>query len=344
MSMRILVTLLLFYAVQPAPWWTVQASGRNTNLRGVCVKSMQNASGRHYVIWASGSNGVVLRSVDDGNTWKQLAVEGSADLDFRDIEAFDDNVAYLMSSGDGAKSRIYKTIDGGMSWKLQYTDQRAGFFLDSMACSSRTHFVAVSDPVEGKFLVIVTNDGEHWKDLARNKMPAALPQEGVFAASGSEIAFCGSDIFFGTGGPAARVFRSKDDGLSWTVVETPLPSGNASSGIFGLACDGRGHMVAVGGDYKNPTRAGHNAAYSDDSGMTWKLSQNEPGGFRSAVGLFSHNNVTAVGPNGIDVSEDNGAHWVHTDALNLNALKMVGDDGWAVGANGTIARFHNQDR
>jgi len=230
LTMRIFLVVLL-YGVPSSPWWTVQTSGRNTNLRGVSVKYAPNASGRHYVIWASGSNGVVMRSVDEGNTWKQLTVEGGTDLDFRDIDAFDDRVAYLMSSGDGAKSRIYKTTNGGESWTLQYSDQRAGFFLDSLTCSSPTRCVAVSDPVGDKFLVVATDDGENWKQLPRDKMPAALPQEGVFAASGTGIAFCGQDLVFGTGGPAARVFHSKDGGLSWTVTETPLPSGNASSGI-----------------------------------------------------------------------------------------------------------------
>lgn len=260
----------------------MQASGRNTNLRGVSVT--RDNSGKHFVIWAAGSNGTILQSVDDGSTWRQLTVQGGTDLDFRDVEAFGEQTAYLMSSGDSPKSRIYKTMDGGKNWKQQYSDQRAGFFLDSLACSSPTHCVAVSDPVGGKFLVLATDDGEHWKELPRDKMPAALPQEGVFAASGTAIAFCGGDIFFGTGGPAARIFHSKDAGMSWTVTETPLPSGNASSGIFGITCDGRGHMVAVGGDYKDPNRAEKVAAYSDDSGATWRLSQSQPGGYRSAAG------------------------------------------------------------
>jgi len=335
--MRTLVAILL-YVLPSAGWWTVQNTGTNTNLRGVSVT--QNPSDKHFVIWASGSNGVVVRSVNDGDTWKKLTVDGGTDLDFRDIEAFDDNVAYLMSSGDGEKSRIYKTINGGKSWNLQYSDKRPSFFLDSLACSSRTHCLAVSDPVDGKFLVLSTDDGEHWKELPRDKMPTALPQEGVFAASGTEMVFCGEDLFFGTGGPAARIFHSKDDGLSWTVTDTPLLSGNPSSGIFGLACNDRGHMVAVGGDYKDPNRATRTAAYSDDSGATWKLSQNQPGGFRSAAALFSGNSVIVVGPNGSDVSENNGAHWVPVDPMNFNALSMRGDDGWAVGANGTIARFH----
>src|SRR5262249_2041802 len=148
--------------------------------------------------------------------------------------------------GDGMKSRIYKTTNGGESWTLQYSDQRVGFFLDSLACSSPTHCVAVSDPVEGKFPVLATDDGERWKELSLDKMPAALPQEGVFVARGTGIVFCGNDLFFGTGGPAARVFHSKDSGVSWTVTETPLPSGNASSGIFSLACNDHGYLIAVG--------------------------------------------------------------------------------------------------
>ena len=62
--------------------------------------------------------------------------------------------------------------------------------------------------------------------------------------------FAATDLFFGTGGPAARVFHSADLGTTWTVAETPIVSGNASSGIFSLRCSGD-TIVAVGGDYAN---------------------------------------------------------------------------------------------
>ena len=177
-------------------WWTVQTSGLDTNLRGVSVKSNGVSERRpsnfesQYIIWASGSNGVVLRSINNGKTWKQISVTGGSDLDFRDIEAFDADTAYVMSSGDGDKSRIYKTTDGGQNWKLQYSDKRPGFFLDSLACDSKTHCLALSDPVDGKFLVLSTDDGEHWKELPRSQVLAALPHEGAFAASGTAIAIC----------------------------------------------------------------------------------------------------------------------------------------------------------
>jgi photosystem II stability/assembly factor-like uncharacterized protein len=338
---RILLVLFLLNPDAIAQWWSVQTSGIDTNLRGVSVKYDEGSMGRqHYFVWASGSNGVILRSTDDGKTWKQLNVAGGGDLDFRDIEAFDADTAYVMSSGDGDKSRIYKTIDGGKTWRLQFSDKRSGLFLDSLVCDSKTHCLALSDPVEGKFLVLGTDDGEHWKELPRDKMPVALPKEGAFAASGTSIAICDhGNVYFGTGGgAAARVFHSGDGGRSWVAVDTPIAGGSPSSGIFSIACEDQA-IVAVGGDYKEPSRAKRVAIRSMDSGETWHLAVQQPGGYRSAVASFSYGDFAAVGPNGTDVSHDEGMHWKHTDYLNLNAASFAGTEGWAVGPKGTIARF-----
>src|SRR5580658_153976 len=122
---RILILIVIVLASSDhAPWWQVQTSGIDTNLRGVSVSSFEPEKNHEYVVWASGSNGVILRSTNEGSTWKQLSVPGGGGLDFRDIEAFDEDTAYVMSSGDGDKSRIYKTTDSGKTWKLQYSDKR----------------------------------------------------------------------------------------------------------------------------------------------------------------------------------------------------------------------------
>ena len=122
------------------------SGGLDTNLRGISVRSAAVNGKRRLTVWASGSNGVILRSIDDGNTWQLLSVAEGGSLDFRDIEGFGADTAYVMSSGDSDKSRIYKTTDGGKTWLLQYSDKRAGFFLDSLACDSRIHCVALKRP------------------------------------------------------------------------------------------------------------------------------------------------------------------------------------------------------
>lgn len=340
MAVLVLPFLLLLFA-DHWPWWSVQTSGVDTNLRGVSVVLGAGKKDQlHYIIWTTGSNGVVLQSIDDGNTWQQITVPHASGLDFRDVEAFSAEEAYVMSSGDGKQSRIYKTRDGGKTWELEYSDKRPGFFLDSMACDSHIHCFALSDPVDGRFVVLETTDGRHWSELPRDKMPAALPHEGAFAASGTSIALCElGGTYFVTGGPAARIFRSDDKGKSWTVSETPIGGGAPSRGIFSIACNGPDDLVAVGGDYKEPDNDKRVAIYSNDAGDTWRLAEAQPGGFRSAVASFSNGDFAAVGPNGTDISHDKGVHWQHTDKLNLNALAFEANNGWGVGPKGTVARF-----
>jgi photosystem II stability/assembly factor-like uncharacterized protein len=323
-------------------WWSVQTRGLDTNLRGVSAAYLHESDS--LAVWASGSNGVILRSMDRGRTWKQLHVAGGEGLDFRSIQAFDAVTAYVMSSGEGDKSRIYKTKDGGVTWTLQYTDKRAAFFLDALVCSTPKDCFALSDPVDGKFVLLATTDGEHWTELPRGNLPAALPNEGAFAASGTCLLVWGPHIYFVTGGPAGRIFHSPNAGKTWSVADTPIAHGNASSGIFSIARSGD-TVVVTGGDYKNPDRTDGTAAYSLDGGATWNTAAQEPGGYRSAVAWIDGVTLAAVGPNGEDISEDGGVHWKHTDSLGLNAL-VVADyfNSWAVGPKGTIARMTNPKR
>lgn len=332
----------LFNAPMQARWWKVQTSGIDTNLRAVSATYAYDRNGMQFpVVWTSGSNGVILKSIDQGKTWWRLHVKDDDALDFRGIVAFSENRAYVMSSGDGDKSRIYKTTDGGETWNLQYSDNRKEFFLDSMACNYETECLALGDPINSKFTLLKTADGKHWNPLPTDNLPAALPGEGAFAASNSCLIFSRQDIYFGTGGPVARVFHSTDGGLSWTVARTPLVQGNASSGIFAVGTDGD-RIIVVGGDYRDPDYSERVAAASLDNGKAWQLAPHQPGGFRSALAHIDHGRMVAVGPNGEDVTEDSGAHWKHTDSLNLNAVVILDvGTGWAVGPHGTIARFVN---
>jgi photosystem II stability/assembly factor-like uncharacterized protein len=320
--------------------WVVQTSGIATNLRGVSAVHSVNQSSS-LVVWASGSNGVILRSVDDGKNWTRLHVKDGDTLDFRGIRAFNELIAYAISIGEGEKSRIYKTNDGGETWTLQYTDKRPAFFLDDIVCFSQTHCFALGDPIDGKFEIVSTEDGINWKELPRENMPAIISGEGAFAASGTSLAIYGtSDIYFGTGGGAtARVFHSPDLGKTWTVADTPLAAGNASSGVFSVLRV-KNAVIAVGGDYRVVGGRSGLAAYSTDGGATWKLSSTQPGGFRSGVANVDDKMLVSVGPNGGDVSYDLGVTWTPTGSVNLNAVTVSPEKNvWGVGAKGTVARL-----
>jgi len=315
-------------------WWSVGSTGVQSNLRGVSV--IAESTGK-ATLWATGSKGTILRSLDSGKHWERIHGPDGDSLDFRGVVGIDRNSAYVMSSGEGEKSRIYKTGDGGKTWQLHYRDPRKAFFLDALACQDPRHCFALGDPVNGKFLLVHTDDGEHWAEMAREHMPEALPKEGAFAASNSSLVVNEHDLYFATGGGAvARVFHSPDLGKTWTVAETPVSSGKASAGLFSIACHGR-HLVAVGGDFEDPARPSRSAAVSDDGGQTWKLAVVPPGGYRSAVGKYARGYV-AVGPGGTETSRD-GLRWEPSGGVNLNAVGSDSGQLWAVGPNGSVAHL-----
>jgi photosystem II stability/assembly factor-like uncharacterized protein len=322
--------------------WSVQSTGIDTNLRGISAAGSVGADGAEQIaVWASGSDGVVLFSSDLGKSWKRLHVSGGDSLDFRSIVVFDAKHAYVMSSGEGEKSRIYETKDGGETWKLEFAGKNPSFFLDALACNSQCY--ALSDPVDGKFVLLSDHNDGTWSELPGDGMPDALPGEGAFAASGTALTVDNDrGLYFGTGGgKVARIFHSPDHGNTWTVTDTPIASGNASSGIFSIVSM-PWVLIAVGGDYRAPNRPYHVAAYSGDGGKAWQLAAQQPGGYRSAVAAL-YSSALAVGPNGEDISDDFGVHWKHIGSLDLNAVFVLDIyNAWSVGANGTIARMVNK--
>lgn len=327
---------------QPVAQWGEQTSGTTARLRGVSAVSDK-------VAWASGANGTCLRTVDGGATWQTLKVPGAEALDFRDVDAFDANTAYLLSIGEGDKSRIYKTTDGGQSWKLQFTNRNPKAFFDAMAFWDVNHGIAVSDPPAdnslnaGRLLIIKTVDGgATWEFVSPASIPPVIPKEAAFAASGSCITVQGrKNAWIATGGGAARVFRSTDSGESWEVAPTPIAGGQPSSGIFSIAFKDGKNGVIVGGDYTKEAEARNQVATTIDGGQTWSLAKVLPKRFLSGVAYATGKmpRIVAVGPAGTDFSTDNGASWTSLSATGFHAVSFAGASGWAVGERGRIGKY-----
>src|SRR5207249_7018598 len=120
----------------------IEDSHTTASLRGI-----HNVGGG--VAWASGTNGTVLRTEDGGYLWQTCTIPSGAEkLDFRGIQAFDENTAIVMSSGKGDLSRLYKTTDGCQTWKLLFTNpDKDGFFDATKFPNSRLGYI-LGDPVD----------------------------------------------------------------------------------------------------------------------------------------------------------------------------------------------------
>ena len=69
--------------------WQRQTIDTKASLRGLSVVSEK-------IVWASGTGGTFLKTTDGGKTWTVGKVPDAEKLDFRDVEAFDADTAYLL--------------------------------------------------------------------------------------------------------------------------------------------------------------------------------------------------------------------------------------------------------
>ena len=114
--------------------WQMQDSDTTAGLRGI-----DSVDGK--IAWASGTGGTVLKTTDGGAHWQKCAVpdaeKDGTTLDFRGVQAWDENNAIVMASGPGDKSRLYKTTNGCRTWKLILTNPDSRWLLGR--CRTQFH-------------------------------------------------------------------------------------------------------------------------------------------------------------------------------------------------------------
>jgi photosystem II stability/assembly factor-like uncharacterized protein len=230
----------------------------------------------------------------------------------------------------------------------------------------------IGDPVDGVFTEFDTNDnGVHWTKASGPFFPAqANDGEALFAASNSSLLLTDHNgrIFVtgGTSGSRSRILSEyvKHDpqvSLKFVGGDIPLASGE-SAGAYSIAtsyiakddevASTKGYTlfyfptsatcVVVGGDYKKPDRSNGTGAWSNDGGQHWTAATTPPRGYRSAVAYDASTKTwITVGPNGTDISTDDGRNWrpLHPIAnedpdadQHWNALSLP----YAVGPNGRV--------
>jgi photosystem II stability/assembly factor-like uncharacterized protein len=297
------------------------------------------------VVWVSGHEGAVLRSVDGGDSWQARPVQTLDSLQFRDVHGFSADRAVILSAGPGAQSRIYRTVDGGGSWSLGWVNDEPEGFYDCMDFWDDRRGVAYGDAVGGELRILLTDDGGvTWRRVAAEGRPAAVDGEGGFAASGTCVE-TGPDgrAWIGTGaGTRSRALRTVDYGQTWDAVDLPIVSGTAA-GAFTIVFSDARFGVALGGDLGQADAFTDNVAITDDGGATWTPGERTPipgavyGAALARAGVDPI--VVAGGPGGLVVTNDLTAGWRLIDSGSFWAVGAVGSTAWAVGPQGRIVKL-----
>jgi hypothetical protein len=225
--------------------------------------------------------------------------------------------------------------------------------------------------VDGKFVIMLTFDGGQKWERQTLKSTADINGEGAFAASNSSLLLSSMNSrSFGTGGPGgSRIISvgagptdvyegdvSKTKKLPWSAgqdaAQLPTHHRTESSGVFSIAEANHGiAIVVVGGDYKQPNDRSDTAwryditHYDQAAHSFWVAAQTPPHGYRSSVAYDPTQKLwITVGPNGTDISRDDGKNWTPLkpsgydppDAdKNWNALSLP----FVVGPHGRIGRL-----
>ena len=359
----------------------IQDSHTTASLRG--INSIGNG-----IAWASGTDGTVLRTTDEGATWQRCTTPPDAEkLDFRGIQAFDENTAVVMSSGKGDLSRLYKTTDGCQTWKLLFTNPDKEGFWDAIQFDQRNKFrptskypnhgILVGDPVGGVFVIYESYDsGANWQRWEESggappsnmghRSAKATNGESLFAASNSALAVPGMNgpFLFVTGGKGgSHLFLPEphsplDNGTTWKFATISLPfKSSDSSGAFSVSAryfhgELSPDLMIVGGDYKEQTATEGTATFVRFRSSILDLfsshvttAQTPPHGYRSSVAYDPTQKLwITVGPNGTDISRDDGRNWTALKPTaqdppdadkNWNALSLP----FVVGPHGRIGRL-----
>jgi photosystem II stability/assembly factor-like uncharacterized protein len=336
--------LLVFICLMTTPTMSQQKTSieflSSFKLPNISVRAIEVT--QNNTLWFAGSKGRYGRIINEKLEIDSISHEGVYP-EFRSI-GFNGEFVFLLSIEDPAL--IYKIDPKGSLGQIElvYKEQHPKVFYDSLTFFDSENGIAMGDPTEDCLSVIQTSDGgAHWKKLSCDKLPEVREGEAAFAASNTNIATFGHNVWIVTGGTKARVFRSRDLGQNWEVSTTPMVQGGKMTGIFSsdFYDDQRG--IVMGGNWEDKTNGEASKAVTNDGGISWNLlAQNEIPGYISCVQYAPEGDakkIMAVSTEGMFYSEDAGISWTKIDSKGFYSLRFVNDQTAWVSTYEEIAKI-----
>lgn len=316
----------------------------------VVYVGMGEASSRNSVSWGDG----IYKTTDGGKTWANIGLKECRHFSKIRLDPKNHDIAYAAGMGDlwgyNQDRGIYKTTDGGKSWKkILYVDDKTGFIDLVMNPKNPNELMAAgwqklrkaydwTSGGPGSGLFKTKDGGKTWKKITKG-----IPTPGILGRIGLDYHRANPKIMVATiehRNPADNkreggLFRSEDGGESWTRVNTQNPRPFYFS------------LPRI--DPVDPNRIyvpGVQILFSEDGGKTLRT-------WPTSVHVDHHafwidpkdNNHVIIGEDGgLAVTRDRGAKWQHVHTMPIGQFYAVHFDMrkpyWVYGGlqdNGTWA-------
>lgn len=289
-------------------------------------------------VWFAGSGGKV--GVIEGKTPKLATIRYQDNpLSFRSIAKTSEAIFVLSIANPGV---LYKIgVNGTEATFIDevYVEEGEKVFYDAMKFWNDQEGLAIGDPIDGCFSLLITRDGgDTWNKIPCDNLPSVAEGEAFFAASNTNIAVHGDTAWVVSGGKRARLFKTTDKGVTWQAFETPIIEGDAMTGMYSVAFRDQKNGVVFGGNWEDKPSNKGNKAITSDGGKTWSLLSDGSGpGYKSCVVYVPNSGgegLVAVGSTGISHSPDGGTTWASLSDEGYYAIEFVNDSiAFASGLN-----------
>jgi photosystem II stability/assembly factor-like uncharacterized protein len=263
------------------------------------------------VYYAADKNRVGFIDLKNNGRNEYTIEKDNLKLEFRSIAQTSSSV-FIANVGNPAF--IYKFSKDLQQKELVYEEHNEKVFYDSMQFWNDQEGIAIGDPIENCFCMLITRDGgATWTKVSCSNLPEVTEGEAAFAASNTNIVIKGDNTWIVSGGKKARVFFSSDKGKTWSVNNSPIIQGETMTGIFTADFYNAKIGFIAGGNYEKPNQNYGNKAITINGSKTWNLvSENQGFGYASCVQFVPESNgeqLVSVGANGIYYSFDKGNSW-----------------------------------
>ncbi|MEC4048648.1 oxidoreductase [Flavobacterium sp. SUN046] len=273
---------------------------------------------KNILYYAANKNRVGFIDLTNGKKFERALKKDSLNLEFRSLAITKEAVFVLSIANPALLYRFSKDL---ISKKLVYEEHHEKVFYDAMQFWNNSDGIALGDPIDGTFSLLLTHDGgQSWNKVPSIDAPKAKEGEAVFAASNSNIILKNKEAWFVTGGHKARVFHSLDNFLSWNIQDTPIIQGSTMTGIFTADFYNEKIGIVSGGNYDKPEQNATNKAITTNGGKSWKLiSDNAAFGYASCIQFVPESKgkaLMSVGATGVFYSNDKGTTWTQISKDN----------------------------